>query len=260
MALLDVEKATEEFRQRLESGYFDESDKQLLDAMDEYPEGLKDEDTPHWEDSSNGWMCSKCKQDSTLDTEYCPHCHAKMANGVKDKKDEFPLSQEEINNLLKALQNDDLTQKLHDMLSNNPYDVCYKAGYEQGYQEAKTEFYENRYQEGLQDAWEMTLKVIDMSLSQRKAILGDYSFYDSIQKNTASEALEKIKAYEQRIEVGDEVYFVDSNHKRVVTAIIDGAAVQFTETGKWAVDDVDKLHKTGKHYDIQSILDGLGEE
>lgn len=32
----------------------------------------------HWEDCSNGWMCSNCFRDSTYDTEYCPHCGAKM--------------------------------------------------------------------------------------------------------------------------------------------------------------------------------------
>ena len=31
--------------------------------------------------------------------------------------------------------------------------------YIQGYEEAKAEFYENRYQEGLQDAWELAQKI-----------------------------------------------------------------------------------------------------
>lgn len=32
----------------------------------------------HWEDCSNGWMCSVCNRDSSRDTDYCPHCGAKM--------------------------------------------------------------------------------------------------------------------------------------------------------------------------------------
>lgn len=31
-----------------------------------------------WLDCSNGWMCSVCKNDSSKDSNYCPHCGAKM--------------------------------------------------------------------------------------------------------------------------------------------------------------------------------------
>ena len=193
--LIDVEEATEEFRQRLESGYFDE---------------------------------------------------------------DMTLSGKEIDDLLKAVNTVQKHQSKIDLDD---------TGYEQGYQEAKTEFYENRYQEGMQDAWELILEIINISSSQREEILGDYAFYDIIRKNTASEVLEKIKAYKQehRLEVGDEVYFADSNYKRVVTAIItengkNPQAVQFSSSGRWVIDDVKDLHKTGKRYDIQSILDGLKED
>lgn len=37
----------------------------------------------HWEDCSNGWMCSNCYRDSTYDTKYCPHCGAKMDEEVE---------------------------------------------------------------------------------------------------------------------------------------------------------------------------------
>lgn len=32
----------------------------------------------HWEDCSNGWMCSCCERDNTKDTLFCPNCGAKM--------------------------------------------------------------------------------------------------------------------------------------------------------------------------------------
>lgn len=35
-----------------------------------------------WEDSSNGWMCSKCFRDSTFDYYKCPHCGRTMVNGT----------------------------------------------------------------------------------------------------------------------------------------------------------------------------------
>ena len=41
---------------------------------------IADNEEAHWEDSSNGWMCSNCKMDSTNDTKFCPHCGRKMSN------------------------------------------------------------------------------------------------------------------------------------------------------------------------------------
>ena len=32
----------------------------------------------HWEDCSNGWMCSNCLHDSTHDSNFCPNCGADM--------------------------------------------------------------------------------------------------------------------------------------------------------------------------------------
>ena len=32
----------------------------------------------HWEDCTNGWMCSNCQRDNSRDTKYCPNCGAKM--------------------------------------------------------------------------------------------------------------------------------------------------------------------------------------
>lgn len=39
---------------------------------------LEQEKVGHWEDSSNGWMCSECKTDHMIDTKYCPNCGARM--------------------------------------------------------------------------------------------------------------------------------------------------------------------------------------
>ena len=38
----------------------------------------------HWEDCSNGWMCSNCQRGSSHDTRYCPHCGAKMDEVIND--------------------------------------------------------------------------------------------------------------------------------------------------------------------------------
>lgn len=32
----------------------------------------------HWEDCSNGWMCSNCDRDVSYESDFCPHCGADM--------------------------------------------------------------------------------------------------------------------------------------------------------------------------------------
>lgn len=32
----------------------------------------------HWEDCSNGWMCSNCGRDVSHESDFCPHCGADM--------------------------------------------------------------------------------------------------------------------------------------------------------------------------------------
>ena len=34
--------------------------------------------TGHWEDCSNGWMCSNCYRDVTYESDFCPICGADM--------------------------------------------------------------------------------------------------------------------------------------------------------------------------------------
>ncbi len=65
---------------------------------------------------------------------------------------------------------------------------------------------------------------------------------------------------EDEIMIGDEVYYCDENHTRVVTSIFcengdNPKAVQFTESGKYVVNYVNELHRTGRHFSqIAEIL------
>ena len=191
--MIDVEKATEEFRQRLESGYFDESDKS-------------------------------------------------------------PLSGKEIDDLLRAVNTVQKHQSKIDLDD---------TGYDEGYQEAKTEFYENRYQEGLQDAWELASDIVANRGNIRDILeepIDDLIF----ERYSATEALEKIKAYEQRIEVGDEIICkCPDEQKCVVVRVGDKEPLSITimrKDGSCYSRPADGCTKTGKHYNIQSILDGLKED
>ena len=65
--------------------------------------------------------------------------------------------------------------------------------------------------------------------------------------------------HSDRIEVGDEV-ISDAGTKYTVTSITDkDSAVGFSGRGLWCFNAIDKLTKTGKHYDIQSILEAMRE-
>lgn len=39
----------------------------------------------HWEDCSNGWMCSNCEKDNTYNKPFCPNCGATMVNSYNKK-------------------------------------------------------------------------------------------------------------------------------------------------------------------------------
>lgn len=84
--------------------------------------------------------------------------------------------------------------------------------------------------------------------------------------NLIKEYEEKQKKQDDEIKVGDEVYLVDNNHPRVVTCIFteNGGyteAVQITESGRWIVDEIRNLHKTGRHFpEIAEVLAKMKEE
>lgn len=56
----------------IHNGSFGPAIKIAIKALEQAPK------TGHWEDCSNGWMCSECERDNREDTRYCPNCGAKM--------------------------------------------------------------------------------------------------------------------------------------------------------------------------------------
>jgi hypothetical protein len=178
--MIDVEEATEEFRQRLESGYFVGSD-------------------------------------------------------------EYPLSGKEMDDVLKAVN----TVQKHQSEINLD-----DAGYDEG------------YKDGLNEAWNGIRKIFNMPCGEVKQMFGTAYYPEVIEKNTASEVLEKIKAYEQRLEVGDEVIHktITKCKPHVITQIRAEWVGVLSEKGYQLTWEKKKVVKTGKHYDIQSILDGLKED
>lgn len=126
------------------------------------------------------------------------------------------------------------------------------------------------YQRGLDDAWEAARKIVKMPDTPYWGVFGEYK-NDLFRKITASEAIEKLKTYEEKqkaddeIKVGDEVNWDGDNY--IVTYInidIDTSEVKDYDLMMWdgsVVDHVKKCSfvKTGKRYDIDKILEEMRE-
>jgi len=118
------------------------------------------------------------------------------------------------------------------------------------------------YQRGLEDTWEAAKKLYLNGAC--KDLFGEY-FNTFIKNHTAQEAIEKLKAYDDKqkdcIEVGDEVtHKSDSVVWKAVCIRIDGDRQHMNlmgYTGAVGYYPVDDFTKTGKHYDIQSILEAM---
>ena len=167
--------------------------------------------------------------------------------------------------------------KQMDECLHHAYDRGYKKGFDDGHEKGMIDGVMNidvnevSYVKGLNDAWEcareLMLSTEDSGIDNEKIeeIFG-YSYYYVLKDYSASEAIAKIKEYEEKqkkadeIHVGDEVYNLDLENVRVVTAIYNDdkghkQAVQICKNGKYAVDRVDTLRKTGKHYyGIEHVL------
>ena len=125
---------------------------------------------------------------------------------------------------------------------------------------------EKSYEDGLNDAWEAAEQISSTASEGGYALDQLYRIFNSddidiiYRCNTASEAIEKIKNYEntQNIKVGDEIQTLRDATIGVVLDITDGHYEISTENGtseEWGKDDI---RKTGKHYDeIQVLLEKM---
>lgn len=127
-------------------------------------------------------------------------------------------------------------------------------------EEPSEPIYEIGYNTGLVDAWSVAKDIY--SLNDRKPIFGKHEFMEDIFDNfTPQEAIELMKAYveQSKIEVGDVVLIY--GEEAVVTRIVDGHAnILFGDgvTNNMPVKEI-VGDKTGKHIDISSILEQIGE-
>ena len=125
------------------------------------------------------------------------------------------------------------------------------------------------YQRGLDDAWEAARKVghcklwDDYTKDTGKPSVCAVAVLDHY---TAYEAIEKLKAYEEKqkaddkIEVGDEIIPSYSDIAGVVTLIdSDTIYVLWRDGSSTSRIKLKEVRKTGRHFDIASILEGMRE-
>lgn len=127
------------------------------------------------------------------------------------------------------------------------------------------------YNKGLNDAWELARKIVlDVSkggIPERdmRSMFGEkWTVSDVLKNYTPQEALAKLEAYEKEqneIKVGDVVRLKGSDKEYVVTTIDEDRCSEIycgvSKDGRWFVQC--NVKKTGKHIDIQSVLQQIGE-
>lgn len=156
-------------------------------------------------------------------------------------------------------------------------DDAYKRGINDGSLDVKQRV-EGAYQRGLDDAWEAAKKIfgyeIDggIPIDEAGRVFGyseDATFCtaDIFRHNTVSEAIEKLKAYEEKQKADDEIKVGDvvmikqfkhpENHLFVVTKVSDESVWGIEGDGSWNYWAINEVIKTDKHFDIVSILEAM---
>lgn len=130
------------------------------------------------------------------------------------------------------------------------------------------------YQKGLDDAWNCAREIIydrfsgGMSTDDLDCIFGDYENRSCILRYfSASEAIEKIKEYEEKkkaeeeIKVGDEVVVQHRTFKAVVSGIDGDLCCIVLSNGKTQHTWKSTVRKTGRHFDqIAEVLEQMKED
>lgn len=123
-----------------------------------------------------------------------------------------------------------------------------------------TEGHGKGYTEGLNDAWEFMKKWDNMTYEQSNKIFKSTSLC-KVLEYTPQEALVKLKAYEDsKIEVGD-VVLVHDEILGVVTYITNQNRIYGFDTLGMIIAEIpfSDCKKTGKHIEIKSFLEQIGE-
>ena len=133
--------------------------------------------------------------------------------------------------------------------------------------EVTADAYQRGYEAGLNDAWEAVRKIYSFDLEEREELFHDskgLNIGSICEAYSASEAIEKIRQYEQekRFCVGDE--FENETGRRFVILKMDGTEIDryIDEEGKTycMIAKYKVMRKTGRHFpEIAEVLRKMKE-
>lgn len=179
--------------------------------------------------------------------------------------------------LYRAENNHSMIFDRNDLDKLKPYeaDKAYWDGYKAGQESTQKPSGEQLYQRGLDDAWTCARRIAmypqdgGMTTSELQEVFDrEHEVGEILKEHTASEAIRKIKDYEQTqngIKVGDEVQQKDEKWTAVVTKIEDGYMYLMTDDGT-LVDDckTDLFIKTGRSFpeivEVQKAIMRKGDD
>lgn len=148
-------------------------------------------------------------------------------------------------------------------------DEAYKAGRDAGIKETlewNKGNDDDMYNKGLEDAWELVRKIFTFNNGKMEQIFGYAGKRNVFDDLTPQKALAKLKAYEKKqneIKVGDEVTVFPKSGGQfnaivILVRVSDRIDVIYND-GITACEVPPELYKkTGKHIDIQSVLQQIG--
>ena len=161
-----------------------------------------------------------------------------------------------------AVSADDLKELNSDYI-NEHYGCLQDEAYQRGLHEGNDIGYKDGVNDGRNEAWEAARKIVlspdegGTSLPTLFAIFGGGSMQHVFRKNSAAEAIEKLKAYEEKqkadekIKVGDEVRAEDGTAVFVVTWMSENCICGVDREGKcYSYEPREVCGKTGKKYSV----------
>lgn len=165
-----------------------------------------------------------------------------------------------------------------DYIAEEAYQKGYNEGYQKGFEAGQHEATTLEYQQGLCDAWEAAKKIFGYEIDGglpvdelRNAFgweSGLFCTADILRTNTASEAIAKLKAYEEQqkadaeIKVGDEVVALSGKaivFRRFTDAKGEDVCVYwYPDENRINRDRTSTLEKTGRHFpQVEELLEAM---
>lgn len=155
-------------------------------------------------------------------------------------------------------------EELNSDYINEHFGNLQDGAYQRGLEEGNDIGYKDGVKDGRNEAWEAAKKIALMDTETSENVTGYFGLFRIMENLTPMQALEKLKAYEQKrsdkIKRGDIVNVkgcCNDNLLGVVTKVWEDNCYIMWGDGSGGAWCKDSVVKTGKHVDIDKILEEL---